>query len=202
MKDITTNLFRVKSPSQAPTAGGLLVAEPFMREGYFNHGVVSLIDYVPDEGATGVVMNNRTEYLLGELLEGIETKARIPVFCGGPLGQDRLYFLHTLGSDIIPNARSYAPGIYVGGDFDAVIAYVNSGYPTEGAVRFFVGYSNWAEGQLERELRQENWALAPSPQCPADLLRNVGDSYWHRAVRSLGPAYRPWTLLPRNVSAN
>lgn len=109
MKDITTNLFRVKSPSQAPTAGGLLVAEPFMREGYFNHGVVSLIDYVPDEGATGVVMNNRTEYLLGELLEGIETKARIPVFCGGPLGQDRLYFLHTLGSDIIPNARSYAP---------------------------------------------------------------------------------------------
>ncbi len=33
MKDITTNLFRVKSPSQTPTAGGLLVAEPFMREG-------------------------------------------------------------------------------------------------------------------------------------------------------------------------
>ena len=90
MKDITTNLFRVKSPSQTPTAGGLLVAEPFMREGYFNHGVVSLIDYVPDEGATGVVMNNRTEYLLGELLEGIETQARIPVFCGGPLGQDGL----------------------------------------------------------------------------------------------------------------
>ena len=80
MKDITTNLFQVKSPSQTPTAGGLLVAEPFMREGYFNHGVVSLIDYVPDEGATGVVMNNRTEYLLGELLEGIETQARIPVF--------------------------------------------------------------------------------------------------------------------------
>lgn len=202
MKDITTNLFRVKSSSQPPAVGGLLVTEPFMHESYFNHGVVSLIDYVPDEGATGVVMNNRTEYQLNELLEGIETRIQIPVFCGGPLGQDRLYFLHTLGSEIIANARRYAPGIYIGGDFDAIISYVNAGYPVDGAVRFFIGYSNWAEGQLEREIRRENWAIAPPPACASDLLRTVGDSYWHRTVRSLGPAYRAWTLLPRNVSAN
>ena len=202
MKDITTNLFKIKSTSKIPMAGGMLVAEPFMREGYFNHGVVSLIDYVPDEGATGVVMNNRTEYSLDELLDGVNSQNRIPVFCGGPLGQDRLYFIHTLGSDIIPQARRYAPGIYVGGDFDAIISYVNSGYPLEGAVRFFIGYSNWVEGQLERELRQESWVLATPPADPTDMLRSAGDSYWHRAVRSLGPAYRSWTLLPRNVSVN
>lgn len=202
MKDITTDLFKVKSSVKTPTAGSMLVAEPFMRESYFNHGVVSLIDYVADEGATGVVMNNRTEYMLADLLEGIDNTSQIPVFCGGPLGQDRLYFLHTLGGDIIPNARRYAPGIYVGGDFDAIISYVNSGYPIDGAVRFFIGYSNWAEGQLERELRQESWVLAPSPGQASELLSDVGDRYWHRAVRSLGPAYRAWSLLPRNVIVN
>lgn len=202
MKDITTNLFKVKSTSQIPMAGALLVAEPFMREGCFNHGVVSLIDYMPDEGATGVVMNNRTEYSLSELLDGIEVQSRIPVFCGGPLGQDRLYFLHTLGSDIIPQARCYAPGMYVGGDFESIISYVNGGYPIEGNVRFFIGYSNWAEGQLERELHHENWVLAPVPSDSTEMLTGAGDSYWHRAVRTMGEAYRPWTLLPRNVSVN
>lgn len=202
MKDITTNLFRVKSQIQTPSVGGLLVAEPFLRESYFNHGVVSLIDYIPGEGATGVVMNNRTEYQLSELLEGIEHRQDIPVFCGGPLGQDRLYFLHTLGSEIVPEARKYSSGFYVGGNFDAITSYVNAGYPVEGYVRFFIGYSNWSEGQLEKEIRQESWALAPAPESPNDLLQSAGDRYWHRTVRSLGPAYRSWTLMPRNVSAN
>ncbi len=202
MKDFTAQIFRVKSNSQLPIVGGLLVAEPFLREGYFNHGVVSLIDYVPSEGATGVVMNNRTEYKLDELLDGVDRGGDIPVFCGGPLGLDRLYFLHTLGSDIIPGARPYSEGLYVGGDFDAVISYVNAGYPLDGAVRFFIGYSSWAEGQLEREIRREKWALSPAPSNPSDLFQGVGDRYWHRTVRSLGPEYRSWTLLPRNVSAN
>lgn len=202
MKDITTNLFKVYSRPAGPVCGGLLVAEPFMKEVYFNHGVVSLIDYVPEEGATGVVMNNRTEYTLSELLDGVDRRRDVPVFCGGPVGQDRLYFLHTLGPDIIPQARRYAPGLYVGGDFDAVLAYINAGYPSEGAVRFFVGYSNWVEGQLERELRNEVWTPAPSPADPCDILRRAGDAYWHNAVRSLGADYRSWTLLPRNVVYN
>ena len=202
MKDITTDLFKVSVPTHRPVCGGLLVAEPFMKEPDFNHGVVSLVDYVPDEGATGVVMNNRTEYMLDELLDGIDSTTRIPVFCGGPVGQDRLFFIHTLGSEIVKGARRYAPGLYVGGDFDAVIDYVNAGYDTEGIVRFFVGYSNWVEGQLEKEIRKDSWAQAPSPANPAELLTLAGDAYWHRAVGKLGSAYRSWTLIPRHAGNN
>lgn len=202
MKDITSDLFRVRRRAGSPVAGGILVAEPFVKECCFNHAVVSIIDYVSTEGATGVVMNNRTEYLLGELLDGVEAQEDIPVFCGGPLGQDRLYFIHTLGPDIVPRARRYAPGLYVGGDFDSIIGYINQGYPAEGAVRFFVGYSTWCEGQLDRELGQDTWALGIQPLHPSDMLRGAGDSYWHRNVRALGAAYRSWTLFPRNVAAN
>lgn len=202
MKDITTNLFRVRSTMSAPSCGTLLVAEPFLKDKFFNHGVVSVIDYMPAEGATGVVMNNRTEYKLDELLDGINPGTDIPVFCGGPIGQDRLFFIHTLGPDVVPQARQYAPGLYVGGDFDTIVAYVNAGYATEGNVRFFIGYSTWVQGQLEREIEEARWALAPSPQSNNTLLTTSGDSYWHRAVGTLGETFRSWTLIPRNILDN
>ena len=202
MKDITTNLFKVKGYRSRPSCGGLLIAEPFAKDTFFNHGVVSIIDYIPEEGATGVVLNNRTQYTLCELLDGVDSSLDIPVYCGGPVGQDRLYFIHTLGSDIIPGARQYAPGLYVGGDFDAATQYINENYDTEGYIRFFIGYSSWCEGQLERELEREEWALGASPSDHRDILCLSGDSYWHRAVRRLGEKYRSWTLMPRNVSYN
>ncbi len=125
------------------------MAEPFLKDNYFSHGVVSLIDYLPEEGATGIVMNNCTDYMLSDLLEGTQPEVDLRVFCGGPLGLDRLYFVHTLGSDIVPGAREYSPGLYVGGDFDAVLDYINCGFDTNGIIRFFIGYSNWAPGQLD-----------------------------------------------------
>lgn len=183
-------------------AGRVLVAEPFIDRTCFNHGVLSLIDYNPEDGATGVVLNNRTEYMLAELIEGITAGTPIPVYCGGPTGQDRIYFVHTLGPDIIPDARPYADGLYVGGSFDAAADYVNGGYPTDGYIRFFIGYTNWVEGQLEKELASSVWATLPQALAPSQLLTDSGDRAWHNAVRALGGDFRSWRLIPRNPVCN
>lgn len=202
MKDITSDLFKVRRRAGSPVAGGILVAEPFVKECCFNHAVVSIIDYVSTEGATGVVMNNRSEYKLADLLEGISAPEPVPVFCGGPTGQDRLFFIHTLGPDIIADTRPYAPGLYIGGNFDDAISYVNDGYATEGSIRFFLGYCNWVEGQLEREIRNDTWVGISDTPAAEELLTGAGDAYWHRMVRRLGPDYRSWRLLPRNAVCN
>ena len=203
MKNLANGLFHVVAiDERAPRCGGLLVAEPFLKESYFNHGVISIIEYASDEGATGVVMNNRTEYMLSELLDGVSPEADQPVYCGGPLGLDRLYFIHTLGPDVIPDGRPIGNGLYVGGDFDSVIEYINSGYPADGNIRFFIGYSSWGAGQLEREIREGTCAQAPLPSEPQKLLEGNADPYWHRNVRALGEAYRPWQLLPRYPAYN
>ncbi len=202
MKNLATKLFKVTAGVRIPCCGGLLVAEPFLAEPCFKHGVISIIDYVSGNGATGVVMNKRTGYKLSDLLDHVDKGLDAPVFCGGPLGQDRLYFIHTLGERIIPGARLYGRGLYVGGDFNSVIAYVNSGYPTDGNVRFFIGYSGWTGRQLEQEINESTWAQAPVPTAPEDLLILDGDAYWHRAVRSLGEDYRSWQLLPSNPGLN
>lgn len=202
MNNLNTQFFKVSGTKLMPCAGHVLIAEPFVSDDCFNHGVVSLIDYLPEEGTTGVVLNNRTEYMLDELLDGVDTSSEIPVFCGGPLGQDRLYFLHTLGPDIIPKARQYAEGLYIGGDFEAAVKYINNGYPTEGCIRFFIGYSSWAEGQLEREIMEERWVNMLYPTSAEDILTGAGDKLWHRFVGNLGEAYRSWNLLPRNAVCN
>lgn len=203
MKDLSTLLqFKATPSGKRPECGTLLVAEPFLKESYFNHGVISIIDYLPTDGATGVVMNNRTGYGLSELLDGLETDIDIPVYCGGPLGQDRLFFIHTLGRNIVPKAREYAPGLYVGGDFEAITNYINAGYTIDGCVRFFIGYSSWSAGQLEREIEEHTWAEAPAPYDPMDLLRGDADPYWHRTVRTLGVEYRSWRLIPRIPECN
>lgn len=202
MKDINELLFKVKVARRQPAAGALLVADPFMSREYFNHGVTSVIDYEAGEGATGVVLNQRTEYTLDELIDGVDAATQIPVYCGGPTGQDRMFFIHTLGPDIIPQARPYAPGLYVGGDFDAALAYVNGGFPVEGCLRFFVGYSNWAEGQLEREIANGQWANIAEAIDPVTLLTGDGDHYWHTTVAALGERFRGWQLLPRNPVCN
>ena len=202
MKDLTSTLFKVSSEIFAPVAGRFIIAEPFLREPFFTHSVVSIIDYLPEEGATGVVLNNATEYHLADLLEGVRPESNVPVFCGGPTGQDRLFFIHTLGPDIITDARPYGDGIYVGGSFDDVVEYVNDGYQTEGTIRFFLGHSNWADGQLEREIEHGKWVCMPDCASFADVVKGRGDSSWHNAVRQLGEDYRSWQLLPRNAACN
>lgn len=96
---------------------------------------------------------------------------------------DRLYFLHSLG-DIFPGARQITDRLWVGGDFDTMRDYINSGYPTDGQVRFFIGYSGWDAGQLENELHDHVWAVTEIPQGQNPLIGS-DDAYWHKLVRSM-----------------
>ncbi len=203
MKDLDTTFFNLTTAKRPIARGSLLIAQPFLNEVWFDRAVISVIDYDDADGATGVVLNNGMNYTLDQVLDGVgEAGRHVPVFCGGPLSQDRLYFIHTLGDEIIPGAREYAPGLYIGGDFDSIIKYVNEGYPVDGYVRFFIGYSGWSGGQLEKEVREDTWAVQPSEIEPADLLHGDGDSYWHRIVKTMGPEYRSWRVIPRDVTAN
>lgn len=202
MKDIDTDFFKVPVVPRNIHEGDMLVAEPFLTDTWFKHGVVSIIDYDREGGATGVVLNNTMNYALHEVLDGVAQSTDVPVYCGGPMSQDRLYFIHTLGEQIMPGARMYSPGLYIGGDFDAAIQYINDGYPTRGIIRFFVGYSGWGPGQLEEEIDSGSWAVLPAFDDPQRHLAGHDSAFWHEAVRSLGPAYRPWQLIPANPREN
>lgn len=197
----TSFLFDITPAGGTPLPGSLLVAEPFLRESYFNHGVICLIDHGPGRSTMGLVLNRLTSHSLGELIDGVAEDIDVPVFCGGPMSADRLFYLHTLGPDIIPGASRVRGELWIGGDFEAVKSYLAAGYPIEGHIRFFIGYSGWDDGQLAAELRRKVWAVA-EPGDATDLLTGAEDAFWHSAVRSLGPSFRGWLYHPLNPRAN
>ncbi len=203
MKDLSSSFFNLTTPKLPLTRGSLFIAQPFLSEDWFERAVISLIDYDRKEGATGLVLNNSTKSSLRDVLDASgDCGAKVPLYCGGPLSHDRLFYIHTLGPDIIPESSLYAPGLYIGGDLDSALSYVRDGYPTEGCIRFFIGYSGWSRGQLEEEMMANTWASVEGV-LPADtLLVGHGDSYWQRIVRSMGDAYKSWRLIPREVISN
>ncbi len=201
MPESTSFLFNIDNAGGSPRPGALLVAEPFLRESYFNHAVICIIDHGSGKNTMGLVLNRQISHTLSDLVDGIDGGEKIPVFCGGPMSSDRLFFLHTLGPDIINGAREVVKGLWVGGDFDQMKDYIAKGYPTEGHVRFFIGYSGWSPQQLEAELAKKVWAVTEISD-PGQLLIGADNSYWHAAVRRLGPAFRGWQFHPQNPLAN
>lgn len=200
MPNLDSTLFKINLPTSHPQPGVLLVAEPFLREDHFNHAVITLVEYARRKSAMGLVLNKPTGYTLGEAIDGINDDVDTPIYCGGPVACDRLFYLHSLGNEI-PNSRKLSDDLFIGGDFDSVKAYVNMGLPTEGLIRFFVGYSGWDPGQLEEEIRTHVWAVAPRP-ANSEILREDGDSFWYHIVRTMGTPYRNWLYHPLNPQFN
>ena len=200
MIDYDNVLFNINISSGMPHPGALLVTEPFLRDEYFSHAVICLIEYAVGQTSMGIVRNHPTAYTLQGLVPGVTRTESIPVYNGGPLSCDRLYFVHSLG-DIIPESQTIRPGLYIGGDLKAMLDYVNAGYPIEGYIRFFIGYSGWSREQLDEELRNNVWAVTDFTDTET-LLTGDDDAYWHRYVKAMGGKFRGWLYHPKNPQAN
>ena len=200
MTNIDSLLFKIEMNHRTPFAGALLVSEPFLREDYFCHAVICIVEYEVGSSTMGIVLNKATDLTLNSLVPQINKDIFIPIYCGGPLSCDRLYFIHTLG-DIIPQSQKISDGLYIGGDFEAIIEYINSGFPIKNNIRFFLGYSGWDPGQLEDELKHHVWAVSES-NCNQKLLEGHGDKYWHKYVKTLGEEFRGWLYHPENPQMN
>lgn len=200
MINLDDTLFNINLGAGSPAIGSILVAEPFLKEQWFRHAVILMVDYDRGSSAMGVVMNRPSGQTLQNLIDGVTIQDEIPVWVGGPMSLDRLYFIHTLGK-LIPDSRPIGHGLYIGGDFEEMLSYVNGGLKLEGRIRFFIGYSGWSPGQLEQEITDHVWAVS-DPGTATDLLTGSDDRYWHRYVRALGPNYRNWLYHPINPTLN
>lgn len=200
MRDLDSTLFGIDISTLTPREGSLLVAEPFLSDQYFNHAVITLIDYAPQTSVMGIVMNRTSGYTLGQMIEGFDDDTDIPIYIGGPMSRNRMFYIHRLGN-IFSGSVEIMPGLWIGGDYGEVIQYVRDGYHTDDMMRFFIGYSGWDAGQLEEEIRQHVWAVT-SPMSADEMLTGSDDAYWHKTVRKMGGRYRGWQMQPMFPAAN
>lgn len=176
---------------QDSLAPSLLVAMPQLLDPNFHRAVVLLVHH-DAEGTLGVVVNRTTDLGAPELCESISMEwpgdPDAPVDWGGPVQPETGWLLFDGPATEIEETRDVTPGIHFSGSLDLLRSMLAS--PPD-HLRVMLGYAGWGPGQLEVELAEGAWLVAPVD--PAVVFDVDPEAMWTTVVRSLG--IEPATLV-------
>ena len=143
----------------------------------------------------GVVLTRPSEAAVAEAVPELETIVQDgePVYVGGPVDPSAGVVL----------AEFDDPGdaaTIVVGDVGFLHAETAAGeVPPTRRARVYAGYAGWGPGQLEAELGEEAWIVAPA--VPEDVFARGGD-LWSEVLRRKGGQYAILALMPADPSVN
>ncbi len=192
-----TDFFKIKTNNVKPEQGKILISEPFAKGFYFKRSIVLLLEY-DEKGAMGFVLNKPITKSIPEIVEEFPN-FQPNISIGGPVGTDKMYFIHTLGSDVLEGAIEISKGLFWGGNYKKVKEYINSGFLTNEQIRFFIGYSGWTAGQLDDELKNNYWIVEDIDK---DTVMNHDENIWKELLQDLEPRYKMWANFPENPQFN
>ncbi|MEP7015382.1 MAG: YqgE/AlgH family protein [Verrucomicrobiota bacterium] len=174
-------------------AGSLLVAHPSMLDPNFRRAVLYISAHDPDEGALGVIINRPLDKQVSELVSETppEGLADVPVFLGGPVGNNQLMFA----------AFEWEKGEGLKLNHSAGLEEASERAGQDPAsLCAFVGYAGWSAGQLEAEMKQKAWLLKKPTRSVLKIDRLP--KLWFDIMNKLGPWYKMLAAAPDDPSLN
>jgi putative transcriptional regulator len=186
---------RAMDESSSVLAPSLLVAMPQLRDPNFFRSVVLLCEHGPG-GAMGFVVNRPTDTRAADAVAmdpPLTGDSGMRLWTGGPVEQHRGFLL--LGSN---PGRGDSEQITDGFHLTASLAVLRDLLETtperleHTRARLLLGYAGWGPGQLDSELAESAWLLAPAD--PRLVFDTPPDHMWEVAIRSLG--IDPMSLAP------
>ncbi len=187
------NLFNIVSNQELPCKGKILISSPFMNDIHFMRSVILLVEH-DQEGSVGLIMNKnfKLNLYLNDLMPGFENVKKIPVYKGGPVGCDTLFYIHSLEN--LEGAIPIMPGLYLNGNFEQLKNFILNNGDIEGVVRFFTGYAGWNANQLEDEINENSWLVTENQE---NLLSNLNlKQLWKNSLHKMGDKYALWAKYP------
>ena len=139
------------------TAGTILISAPTLDDPNFNKAVIVIAEH-NEKGAMGFVINKKFTRALNELEEFKQCIA-FPLYDGGPMDKEHLYFIHRQPS-LIEDGTLICNSIYLGGNFKQAVAQLNNKTITEKDIKVFIGYCGWDANELEEEVEEGSWIIA------------------------------------------
>lgn len=142
----------------------LLVALPSLSDPTFSRSV-ALICQHDSNGAMGVLVNQASEYTLGEVLAQMDISAddpqlrERPVLNGGPVHPERGFVIHDDARAWDSSLRVGA-GLYLTTSRDILEAMARGEGPRNALVT--LGCAGWNAGQLESEIAENSWLTVPA----------------------------------------
>ncbi|MBO9730232.1 MAG: YqgE/AlgH family protein [Chitinophaga sp.] len=137
-------------------AGIYIGSTSLLDDTVFEETVILITEY-NEKGAMGFVVNKLFPRTFNELQEFSHSKP-FPLYEGGPVDQEHLFFVHRRPG-LITGGALIAGNIYLGGDFKAAVKHINNGILTEEDIRLFIGYCGWDFGELEAEIAEGSWQV-------------------------------------------
>ena len=195
--DIDSDIFKIQSNNVLPSRGKILISEPFLRDATFGRSVILLIDHT-DEGTMGLIINKPLPIFVNDIIKEFKYINDIPLYKGGPVATDTLFYLHTLAN--ISGAIPVSKGLYLNGDFDEIKKYILQGNKVDQHIRFFLGYCGWEGEQLNDELKENTWLV--SKEDKGYLMNSDTKDMWKEALEKLGSKYEAWSRFPRVPTFN
>lgn len=164
-------------------APGFLLSMPQLGDPNFHRAVVLMLEH-SEAGSMGLVVNRATPLTLGDLAEQqslacATSRAREPVFLGGPVEPQRGFVLHDDAE--VAEKHTLLPGLYLSVTLDALGPLLTN---PEARLRFCLGYAGWGPHQLEQEMAQGSWLFTEA--APAPVLESPPEGVWDSLVRQMG----------------
>lgn len=166
---------------------------PHLLDPNFRRTVVLLIHHDAN-GTFGLVLNRTTDLTAPSLCSSLEIDWRgapdHAVDWGGPVAPETgwVVFDETFEIQTAEEVKSLGEGVSFARSLE--VLRLIAGAPPE-RLRLLLGYAGWGPGQLETELSQGAWLLAPLRR---EVVFDIDpESMWEYVVRSLG--IEPATLV-------
>jgi putative transcriptional regulator len=179
-----------------PSKGSVLLSEPFLQDPHFERSVVLMCEH-SDAESFGFVLNHTANVHLHELIDIAPTS--IPVFIGGPVAENGLFYLHTFMD--IESSEEILPGLFFGGDLTEIFELLNADENNKEKVRFFIGYSGWSKGQLTQEIKERAWICVNNITIET-LLSVPVSTLWKKCMSVQGEQFQTFALFPKNITDN
>jgi putative transcriptional regulator len=171
---------------QSQLTGMLLVAMPSMPDPRFSRSVIYLCAHSSD-GAMGLVVNqvagNVTfPAVIGQLgIEAGQDCEDTPVHLGGPVETSRGFVLHS--ADYVQESTLVIDDRFaLTATIDVLRAIAEGHGPSRRVLA--LGYAGWSPGQLDQEIQNNGWLVAPAD--PEIVFGRDNDAKWLSALRAIG----------------
>ena len=179
------------------TAGDILIAKPFLQDGIFKRSLIYLCEH-NNEGSLGFIINKSHGMLLGDIFPDLKN-SNFPIFDGGPVSPNQLFYTHTLGS-ILRGSQHIVDNVFWGGNFLELSKLIEAKKVSPEQIRFYIGYSGWSPSQLSNEIKNDMWYTKKSTY--NNLIQTPNDELWGKELLKINKSYKVFTDYSFDPSLN
>ena len=161
---------------------------PQLEDPNFRRTVMLIVEH-DENGTFGLVLNREVDLLASTLCASLDIKWRgrpkANIQWGGPVEPDSGWLL--LNQPEVEDledpsiARIGEQGLFLARSLEVLR---NASNQSLSDIRFFLGYAGWGPGQLEWEMSNGAWLVAPPNR--EMVFESSSEAMWDQSVRSLG----------------